>query len=593
MANVFVDTGLTTGNDDGSTMDDAYKTIRQGFENSRSGGDFVWIRRRSYESFNSNVNPWDDGDWGDRIRYVGWPRAEEGAGTGTWTNGSTEVTNVSGLEMKTEQHVGRWVKQDSDGNYYLLTYIPNTTNTTIAFVPGSPDTITDSDNLFVKRGISAGDAIRITDSTNNDGTATIASVVAGTITLDSTNSLTTESAGAEVIIQVTDRFIIDRPYVGSSSGDFTIKADEYYTEAQAIDDSSWTIKKTDWNADDDDLPITDWSNGNHLTINKHSMEVFNMEFKNSYDYASFIKLYQEIDNHFQNLLLRTVNNARIIGGDNQSGYTTFENIIIDCHSRGLTTNEGIRPYHPFTMKNSAIYGCKYGIYNFSNGIHKLENVNIGVEVENTSYDLYVTGKNDVIVCKDLCLGGNNGYVYQGAEEGMTFGIEVENYQKTLNNNKVWYNGGTINQVEAGSGTPAPNQRSGGATYLIGITPNNNLVCSNGQGYIVFEHEYIVSTSQRTWRYYIQNDSCGTLTASDLWIEVEYVCCHDGTSNYLCETIASDESITERSDLDDWDQYIEVPNIIPALEDSKVKITCRLSKYDTDGHIYIDPKVSHP
>lgn len=74
------------------------------------------------------------------------------------------------------------------------------TATTISFSDADPDTIADSGSGFVTAGFRAGQTITVSGSTSNDGTYTIASVVAGTITLDSGDSLTTESAGDSVTI---------------------------------------------------------------------------------------------------------------------------------------------------------------------------------------------------------------------------------------------------------------------------------------------------------------------------------------------------------------------------------------------------------
>ena len=73
---------------------------------------------------------------------------------------------------------------------------------TIAFVDSNPDTITDSGDGFVTAGFMAGDVITITGSTSNNGTYTIATVVAGTITLIGGDSLTGEIAGDDVVISV-------------------------------------------------------------------------------------------------------------------------------------------------------------------------------------------------------------------------------------------------------------------------------------------------------------------------------------------------------------------------------------------------------
>jgi len=75
------------------------------------------------------------------------------------------------------------------------------TNTTIAFVTGSPSTITDSANGFVTAGFAVGQKISITGSDDNTGTWTIANVAAGTLTLESGEVLVSESSGPRITIQ--------------------------------------------------------------------------------------------------------------------------------------------------------------------------------------------------------------------------------------------------------------------------------------------------------------------------------------------------------------------------------------------------------
>ncbi len=76
--------------------------------------------------------------------------------------------------------------------------------TTIAFNDANPDTITDSGNGF---GVfTAGMIITVSGSTSNDGTYTIASVTAGTITLVDGDTLTTESAGANVTVAHSEQW---------------------------------------------------------------------------------------------------------------------------------------------------------------------------------------------------------------------------------------------------------------------------------------------------------------------------------------------------------------------------------------------------
>jgi hypothetical protein len=67
---------------------------------------------------------------------------------------------------------------------------------TIAFVASS-GTITDSASGFVTAGFAAGQSLIVEGTSNNDGIFTIASVVAGTITLSASDTLVDESAGTD------------------------------------------------------------------------------------------------------------------------------------------------------------------------------------------------------------------------------------------------------------------------------------------------------------------------------------------------------------------------------------------------------------
>jgi hypothetical protein len=67
----------------------------------------------------------------------------------------------------------------------------------------SLDTITQVANGFVTAGFEVGDTITISASSSNDGTYTISNVTAGTLTLSDNDSLTTEIAGAPVVLAET------------------------------------------------------------------------------------------------------------------------------------------------------------------------------------------------------------------------------------------------------------------------------------------------------------------------------------------------------------------------------------------------------
>lgn len=110
---------------------------------------------------------------------------------------------------------------------------------TIAFSENSADadTITDSGNGFLVAGFQAGDTITVSSVSGlNDGTYTIATVAAGTITLLAKNDLTTETAGAAGTVKIVapktipDGISINIKAKKANTGDVTIG----YSSATAL-----------------------------------------------------------------------------------------------------------------------------------------------------------------------------------------------------------------------------------------------------------------------------------------------------------------------------------------------------------------------
>lgn len=77
---------------------------------------------------------------------------------------------------------------------YFTAHIEDGATPTMAFVSGTPATITDSDSGFVTAGFLAGQTLIVEGSTSNDGQYVIATVAAGTITLATGETLTSEAA---------------------------------------------------------------------------------------------------------------------------------------------------------------------------------------------------------------------------------------------------------------------------------------------------------------------------------------------------------------------------------------------------------------
>lgn len=115
-----------------------------------------------------------------------------------------------------------------------------TAQNTIAFVAGTPGivqaTITDTNSNFLNAGFAAGDTLTVTGSTSNSRNFTIASVIAGTITLIMSDVLVSEIAGPSITVHngeptwATSRFLtagtraityngVDYTYTGGESTD--------------------------------------------------------------------------------------------------------------------------------------------------------------------------------------------------------------------------------------------------------------------------------------------------------------------------------------------------------------------------------------
>jgi len=112
----------------------------------------------------------------------------------------------------------------------IVGYDAKLTATTIAFVvSGSPDTITDSGNNFLAAGFAADQSITVSSASGtNDGTYTIQSVVAGTITLSGDVLSGVESAATAGEVTITSGtgstvrlFVTKKAEIKNGTGKFT------------------------------------------------------------------------------------------------------------------------------------------------------------------------------------------------------------------------------------------------------------------------------------------------------------------------------------------------------------------------------------
>lgn len=118
---------------------------------------------------------------------------------------------------------------------------------TIAFNENNAaaDTITDSGSNFLVAGFQAGDQLTVSGSASNNGTYTVASVAAGTITLLARNDLATEAAGATVTLtapkSVPDGISVNIKAKKANTGNITVG----YSSATALNTGTGWISLDD------------------------------------------------------------------------------------------------------------------------------------------------------------------------------------------------------------------------------------------------------------------------------------------------------------------------------------------------------------
>jgi hypothetical protein len=402
-----------------------------------------------------------------------------------------------------------------------------------------------------------------------------------------------------LITYITDSntILIDREYASSTvsgaSGAATIKADEDYALAQAIDDSGWTIQKSDYNSDADDLALIDF-NSTAYGFNPNSDRNWyfaNLEIKNSNWQYGCVGYGGVCDQHWwRGCLFHTTSDTFVIWAAG-NGLKFFERCIIHGSGAG-TSQRGIYVNTNLYLKDVAIYNLGdhgLGLANADGVI--LRNVNMGVEQSNGDHSILSTGGCPNVTLFDCKFDGGQAVMKYNYPDTLNK-TGSENHNKVLGAHVTYNAQGTLTKVDVSAGAGDPEKRTGGADSVIEILYDESTLgwCIKTPHALpceVFSHEFEATTDSKSYRYYVQAE--GAVTATELWIEVEYVSAHDDTSEYVVKRVISDEAITARADAADWDNYIEVTDIEPAVA-SKVRIRCYCSYYHATNKIYIDPKV---
>lgn len=532
----FVDSTTGDNADDGTTMDDAWNDIEQALEGGTVDDDDTVFVRRVHQEWDGG-NPTSDiscdigaAPW-EPVKVIGWPRSSTTLTSTDWTNGSTSVNADAGTTIDREKHQGRFVT-GPDGYDYL-----------------------------------------ITDSTDGDGGS----------------------------------FTIDREYAGSDSSNqsATVKADEGLVPwvddmgtEYGFDDSGWTIQESDWDSDADDLPVIDFGDQGYQIFSNMGGSYYyaNLELRESTDGYGLIQTKRNGFCGIYGCLFYNDNSSCLLCPN--SDYLVCQRVILEGSGSGAT-QFGFRPRGAgsIAIYDSAIYNTgdvAFYVPEYSYSIW-LENVNLCVEAVCGDNVIHTQYSGAFIKGRDVKYDDTNGFWPQGVHR--TF-YSVENHQKVLGSHITKDAMGSFGSVKAGDGGDYPNKRSGGADYVLEVINDEDdaykglrdLYAPGSLERMV--HEYEV-TGGESWscKYYVQyhddDDGGNTLTADNIFLEAEYVVSYDDTSEYVITKVQSDETITDRDDADDWDQYLEIDSITPAT-DSKIRVRLYVPFYHADDKIYVDP-----
>ena len=399
----------------------------------------------------------------------------------------------------------------------------------------------------------------------------------------------------------SNTIIIDKNYAGSTvtggSGASTIHADEDYDTAQVIDDSTWTIKTSAWNADSDDLAQINWGGANYgIVYNQDYCHYWaNMDFVDSGEVNGTI--------WFRDMKQAALVGCLFLQNYNYNCLLIYDTlaylnrvVMVGNQAAGSTNNGLVLGSGYVIAKDVAIYGWDYyGIrFGTSGGTIFAEGLNVGVELPNDNVDISFSRGPVIVKGRDIKLGGQGNFAITGGQ-GSRVNIEIENYQRVHGDHYVWNLHGEMLKKNVVAGSGDPEKRSGGANSIIEViydkdqevTYNFNSEAIPEWTVPLFTHEFEAATS-RAYRYYVQTDT-ETVSASQLWLEVEYTDSYSSSGAYIYSKVTSDEDISVRTGADDWSQYIEVTGIQPAIV-SKVRVKCYCNYYHTTAKIWIDPRV---
>ncbi len=607
MAHIWYDQNAA-GAASGASTDDAYSadsSLAQTF----AGSNHVWIRRATaYTLAATRAMASSSASQIARTQVMAWPRPSR-AGTGNWVQGSRVIAEVGTIVPVFASHVARYIKNDADGKWYLITAIAcKVVFSAVVTAPAKYEKLTCSGGAVMK--------VMHYDAGTTTAWCVVASgTPAGTETVTGDGKVqegAAKTAAAATIgsVDIDNGFVILSDYAGTAEtgGATTIKADPLYDYAQTlvgVVDATWTTKLTEWNADADTMPIIDGStNAYRLDVNGYYMRLQGVmgtggggSGYGSINIAGFGAI-------ADGCIVICENNARAFNWSSGTNPSVINSVVVGTGNAAHTTNDGLRGDNMGLIRNCAFYGMgNYGINCFAG--QRVEDCNFGVELDNGNYD--VQTQSGITTGFDVQCGGKAGTIRSSTYDSTRASAGFHNWQRVLGANIKKVNNGYVQYATTGTdpGTPPS-----GGTLCTKVTLNesaNYVPADDINACLLMEWAVKLSAGANTIKLFLQNNGFGNINTSDVsgsqhfWFEVigatqrvsdsVYKQVHDDIDPSVWpHSTSSANPIPDRGDADDWDDYLTCSVTMPADGVVLVRLFSRI--YDADGIIYFDvPEVT--
>jgi hypothetical protein len=450
-----------------------------------------------------------------------------------------------------------------------------------------------------------------TEGTWTNGSKSVSAVVG--VSLDkgkhTARYITAPDGNQYMIAKVTGTtsFELIAPYPGATvsttSGAFTIQADEYYDTRPAAGTSAG------WDADDPWMPLLDGNAANYCIAISQD-DSWHFEGLHIIDFMDSLYGMIQAQTSYQTKFIGCfveIQDATALADPMfycQGNYLYLRKCSVQGHTSYVSGAYGFR-----TGNGGVVYlvDCRietadrcFHLY----GDHRIymDNVYLTHHHATTGYYFY-QDQNGHLSCwgRDVTFGaGAPDYMYNSSAQlylagrGINRGLFIENYGHELGIHYRMTNSGIL-QTKLVDGASDPVKRTGGADIVYQVNVDNLAVGSRGTKLpgdiatsapideITFELD---AATYDQIRFYCQSQD--NIAADYFFMEVSYIDAYDETNNIFHKVrVLSDEAISARSGASDWSQYLEVPDItLPVKSNVTVKFTLR--KNLPTGDLFIDP-----